>query len=207
MNKSVIKASVLIAGMCVTSVVAAGESAFTGPSVGVKVSSVSNDLDYGGFLEGSSSSATDVSAEVYASYGFGLSEKWVLNVGASYALNDTDFGTENYLDGSSAESVKAELQNHWSVYIEPGYKFTNKWLGYAKLAYHEADGKFRDTLVGNGSSNINGFGYGLGLAYSYSNNIEARVEYQKIDFDRERTGISTGQPDVSEFGVSIGYRF
>jgi len=206
-NKKITKLFGIIFGVLLINTSYAAETNFTGPSIGVKVSAVDNDVDYGGFLDGISSSNNDVDTELYASYGFALSGNWVVNLGATYSLTDTDFDTESYLDGGSTETIDVELEDHWSVYIEPGYKFTDKWLGFAKLAYHDGDANYRDSLAGNGTTSVNGIGYGIGVAYAYSRNIEARLEYQEIDYDRERVNLSTGELDVSEFSVSIGYRF
>lgn len=207
MKKELIVISSVLAFLFTSATCLADGQNFSGPSVGIKLGSSRNDVDYGGFLNGRSSSDNDLSTEIFGSYGFALSGSWVVGIGATYSLSKQDLGTENYLDGSNQESVRAEIDNHWSVYIEPGYKFTDQWLGFVKLSHHEADGDYRDSLLGNGSTNLNGTGYGIGVAYAYSNNIEARLEYQKVDFDRERVNTSTGEPEISEFSVSLGYRF
>jgi len=184
----------------------AADANFTGPTIGARVSYVDNDVDYSGFLAGRSSSDNDTAFDLSAGYGFNLGKDWVLNVGASYTLNDTDFGTVNYVDGGN-QTVTAKLKNHWSLSIEPGYRFAPQWLGFVSLSYHNAEGEYRDSQLGTGTVDTNGFGYGLGLSYAYNRNVEVGVELKQIDFSRETVNLSSGEPEVTQFALRLNYRF
>lgn len=184
----------------------AGEVNFTGPTIGARVSFVDNEVDYGGFLAGRSSSENDAAFDLTLGYGFNLGLDWVLNLSASYTVNDTDFGTVTYQDGGT-QTVTAKLKNHWSVAIEPGYRFAPQWLGFVSLSYHSADGEYRDSQIGTGTVDSTGFGYGLGLSYAYNRNLEVGVEVKQIDFSRETVNISTGEPEVTQAGIRLNYRF
>lgn len=179
---------------------------FVGPTLGLRVSSMHDKTDYSGFLAGQSSSDNDVGFDVTAGYGFNLSKDWVINVGASYAINDAKFGTVNYVDGGN-QTVNAKLKDHWSVFVEPGYRFAPQWLGYASFSYHDAKGEYRDSQLGNGDVGTTGFGYGLGLSYAYTRNIETSVEIRQIDFSRESANLSAGKPQITEVGIRFNYRF
>ena len=184
----------------------AEEANFAGPTVGLRVNAQHDKVDYGGFLAGKSSSDNDVGFDVMAGYGFNLSKEWVINVGASYTVNDTKFGTANYLSNGN-QTVNAKLKNHWSVFVEPGYRIAPQWLAYASFSYHQADGEYNDSLLGRGTVSATGFGYGLGLGYALTHNIEASVEARQIDFSRESVNLSTGKGKITEAGIRLNYRF
>jgi len=186
----------------------AGEANFVGPTIGARLSFVDNEVDYSGFLAGRSSSENDMAFDLTAGYGFNLGKDWVLNVGASYSVNDTDFGTITYVDGGN-QTLSAELKDHWSVSVEPGYRFTPQWLGYVSLSYHSAEGEYRDSQLGSDTVDIDGFGYGLGLSYAVTRNVEVGAELKRIDFSRERVNQTDdgGEPEVTQFGLRLNYRF
>ncbi len=185
----------------------AEQANFVGATLGARVSAQHDKLDYSGFLAGKSSSDNDVGFDIMAGYGFNLSNDWVLNVGASYAVNDTKSGTINYVDSGSNYTVNAKLTSHWSVFVEPGYRIAPQWLAYASFSYHNADAEYRDSQVGNGTVGTNGFGYGFGLGYAISHNIEASIEARQIDFSRETVNLSAGKAKITEAGIRLNYRF
>lgn len=184
----------------------AAEDNFIGPTIGARVSAVNNEVDYQGFLAGRSSSENDTAFDLTLGYGFNLGKDWVLNAGASYALNDTDFGTVNYVDGGN-QTLTAKLKNHWSLSIEPGYRFSPQWLGFISLSYHNAEGEYHDSNLGIGTVDTNGFGYGLGLSYAYNRNIEVGAELKKIGFSRETVTQTSGEAEITQFGLRLNYRF
>ncbi len=171
----------------------AEEANFAGPTVGLCVTAQHDKVDYAGFLAEKFNSGNDAGFDVMAGYGFNLSKDWVINVGASYTVNDTKFGTANYVD-SGNQTVNTKLKSHRSVFVEPGYRITPQWLAYASFSYHEADGEYNDSLLGKGTVSTTGFGYGLGLGYVAMHNIEASVEVRQIDFSREAANLSTNKP-------------
>jgi opacity protein-like surface antigen len=184
----------------------AAETNFIGPAVGVRLAALHNEVDYGGFLAGSSSAKNDTGFDVFAAYGLPLSGDWIANVGVNYTLNKTDFGTVTYIDGG-AQTVSARLKSHWSVFVAPGYRFAPQWQAYAKFSYHNARGEYTDSQLGKNSVTTNGFGYGAGLSYAVTRNIEASFELQQIDFSRETANLSNGEPSVTEAALQFAYRF
>lgn len=185
----------------------AEEISFTGASLALGFGSVRNQVDYGGFLAGQTSKDTDVVGILDASYGFNIAPKWVATLGATYDLNKTDFGSVSYVVLGNTYPVDAQLKNHFSLYVAPGYRLSPNWLAYAKLGWHTAKGEFTDALLGAGETTHNGVGYGVGVSTVISKQIEARVEVQHIDYNRKSANLSDGKPETNQAVVYLGYRF
>lgn len=184
----------------------AEESTFTGSALALGVGVARNQVDYGGFLAGQTSKETDAVGILDASYGFNLAPQWVVALGATYDLNKTDFGTVTYVAGVNT-SVDAELENHFSLYVAPGYRLSPNWLAYGKLGWHHAKSEVKDIQLGTSDSTHNGVGVGLGVSTMLAKKIEARFEVQHIDFNRKSANLSDGKPEINEAVVYLGYRF
>lgn len=206
MNKHTSKLAILLIGALSAGITHAAQSNFTGPAAGVRLTALDNEVDYGGFLAGRSSSKNDTGFDIFAAYGIPLTGNWIANLGVNYTLNKTDFGTVTYSDGG-VQTVSARLKSHWSVYAAPGYRFAPQWQAYAKFSYHNARGEYSDSQFGSGTVNTHGFGYGIGLGYAITRNIEASFEVRKIDFSRETINLSNGEPEVTEAALQLAYRF
>ena len=206
MNLHTSKLAILFIGALSATASHADTNRFTGAAVGVRLAAQDNEVDYGGFLAGRSSSKTDAAYDVFAAYGLPLAGNWVANLGVNYTVNKTDFGTVNYVSGGN-QSVTARLKSHWSVFVAPGYRFAPQWQAYAKFSYHQAKGEYRDSLLGSGTVNTNGFGYGLGVGYAITRNVEASFELQQIDYSRKTVNLSSGKPSTTEAAVQLAYRF
>ena len=179
---------------------------FTGPAIGVSVSAAHNKIKYSGFLAGSESKKSDTVGRLDASYGFGLSPQWVLSVGATYDLDKSDFGRVSYVD-SGTKTVDAKLNNHFAVYVAPGYQVAPNWLVYGKLSLHHAKAEYKDSGAPNGRTTHSGTGLGIGVATAFTKRIEGRFELEQVNYSRELTINSTGKAKTSQATFYIGYRF
>jgi len=205
--RSFVTCSVVTLLLGASATVQAEENSYTGASLALGFGSVRNQVDYGGFLAGQISKDTDVVGILDASYGFNLAPKWVATLGATYDLNKTDFGSISYVVSGNTYSVDTQLKNHFSLYVAPGYRLSPNWLAYAKLGWHHAKGEFADTLLGNGETTHHGVGYGLGVCTVLTKQIEARLEVQHIDYNRQSANLSNGEPETNQAVVYMGYRF
>ncbi|SCK24652.1 outer membrane protein [Vogesella sp. LIG4] len=192
--------------MCCMSAAFAAQGNFTGPSISLGLGSSSNKIKYGGFLDGQSSSKTDVVSDLQFNYGIAAGSNWVIGLGASYDLNDRKFGTVNYIDGGP-QTVDVKLKEHWSLFVTPGYLVQPDLLVYGKLAYHGAKGEYHDTDVGNGTRHHQGIGYGVGVNYALTRAIELGAEVQYVSLSRESANLSNGKPSFTEAMLRVGYRF
>ena len=197
----------VILSLCATPAVAADKAPFTGFALGATAGVSHNSIDYSGYLDGHSSSKNDFAGGLAASYGFALGDKATLSLGATYVLNKTEFGTTTYQEDGDTVRVDGKLKNHWSIFVAPGYRFAPQWLGYAKLAYHQATSDYTDTLMGSGESHHHGVGYGAGLAYAVASNVEISAEVEHVDLNRKYFALSSGEPAITEFKLGVNYRF
>ena len=143
----------------------------------------------------------------------------------SYTISIPDVYT-----GSVSESISSiyKLKNTWGISIEPGYYFSNKFLGFFKLAY--VNSSLHSSLYCNASDqycvnntatskkSIHGFGYGVGGKYAITENIYGAIDLMGVTYGRvsqnynwfpESEFQNTANFKSTQFlgFVSIGYKF
>jgi opacity protein-like surface antigen len=141
-------------------------------------------------------------ASLQAGYGFVLSNSAVLGLGVTYHLGDLKGGS--FSSGGNSFEVKGK--DMYSVYIEPGYAFSNSTLVYAKLAYHG----MKVEVSGNGSSaseDFEGVGYGLGMRAKLDKNLFFQVEFAQTEFKTKSIEGGSFKPYATLGTVGIGYQF
>jgi opacity protein-like surface antigen len=185
----------------------AADNNFTGAAIGANFAYRHDKVEFGGFLNGTSTTHNDVSGQLDLSYGIPVSNAWVTTLGATYDLNNSDFGSLTYDAGSQNSVVNYKLKEHWSIYFAPGYRVAPDWLVYGKVAYHHAKGEYTDSLFGNGNTTHDGFGYGVGVSYAAIRNIQLGFEIQRIDLSSGAGNLSTGKPSMTEAVFKAAYRF
>ena len=189
---------ILIAAAVAASFVApqafAQASGFTGFSAGANVNATTSSAEV---RQGSTSfdmgkSSQDVSLQ--AAYGFALGNNYVLGLGATYSLGDLKYG--------SAGGANLKGKDAYSIYLEPGYAFSNSTLVYAKLAYLGMKGE-----AGNSSRDFDGVGYGVGVRHKLSSNLFLQGEITQSEYNRETVGGIAFEPSGTTGTVGIGYQF
>jgi opacity protein-like surface antigen len=185
----------------------AADTNFAGAAVGANLAYRHDKVEFGGFLNGASTTHNDISGQLDLSYGIPVGDAWVATLGATYDLNNADFGSLTYNAGSQNATVTYKLKEHWSIYFAPGYRVTPDWLVYGKVAYHHAKGEYTDSLFGNGNTTHDGFGYGVGVSYAATRNIQLGLEIQQINLSSGSGNLSTGKPSMTEAVFKAAYRF
>ncbi len=205
---SCIAAACLALELTAGAVAYAEDARFTGPSVAVGLGVSRNQIDWSDTSATSSEKKTTAVGRLDLSYGLGIAPQTVLTLGASYDLNKSDFGDYRYVESGTTYTGQTKMKQHFSLYVAPGYQFSPTWLGYAKLAWHNA--KFEYSEAGeNDQITHNGFGFGLGTSMALTQNIEVRFEVQQVLFRRksEGDGAVSARPKSTEAVVYLGYRF
>lgn len=143
----------------------------------------------------------------------------------SYNVSIPDVYTGNLSENLSSTY---QLKNTWGISLEPGYYFSEKALGYLKLAYvnsslkstlncNASDGYCNNTSA-TSSKNVNGFGYGLGAKYAFTQNVYGAVDLMGITYgsvstsynwfpDGEYQNAASFRPTQFLGFISLGYRF
>jgi hypothetical protein len=147
------------------------------------------------------------SALVDLSYGLEVDKSFILSVGATYDLTDSD------LDDVLIENFKTKLQDHYSLYLQPTFLVNNNTGIFGKLSYNFA--KYTGTVIDDGrsaSNNLEGWGYGIGSKTLLDKNTYLQVEVNYTDYDAIAGTLSSGNtysadPKTIAGTVSIGYKF
>lgn len=179
---------------------------FVGAALGLGASFTDNEVKYGGFLDGKTSSENEVSGKLLASYGLAMGRDWVGTFGVDYTVGKQSYGSTTYVSGGT-QTVKGEMKDVWSLSFAPGYRTSANTLLYGKLAYHAGKGVYTDTLPANGTTHHTGFGYGAGFAMTLCPHLEASIEVEHVDYSREAAVQSTGKPTQNALTLGINYRF
>jgi opacity protein-like surface antigen len=194
MKKLLITAT-LAAAFCANSAFAQSEN-FKGVSIGLGVN-VANTTVEANVKNGisSSGSSNDYNLALQLQYNVALSNTWLLGVGGSVNLGD--------LKAGSLLNKDYKEKNTYSLYVTPGYAFSNTAMGYAKLAVlsSKVDGAF-------GSTNFDsGFGLGFGVQAKLDKNWFGQVEYMSNKYDDKSFGLETDKLKSDVLTFTAGYKF
>ena len=197
---------------------------FAGPSLAVtggKVSSTTK-VNYNDGAGGEAEAhvadigGNDIGFGLDLSYAFAIDNNFLIGLGFTYGLNDTDAGTV-------ASILKFKSEDQRSIYIQPTYAFNNSFAAYGKIGYHEMDGKATLTqnlfinnqsyglAAGSASGEFKGIGYGFGLKGLINQKTYIQAEVQYVDYDSEGGGsannVASFKPETVSGIISIGYKF
>ena len=197
---------------------------FAGPSLAVTGGNVSSTtkINYNDGAGGSAEAhvadigGNDIGFGLDLSYAFAIDNNFLIGLGFTYGLNDTDAGTV-------ASILKFKIEDQRSVYIQPTYAFNNSFAAYGKIGYYEMDGKATLTqnlfinnqnyglAAGSLSAEFKGIGYGFGLKGLINQNTYIQAEVQYVDYDSEGGGsannVASFNPETVSGIISIGYKF
>lgn len=165
----------------------------------------------------------DVIGGLNLNFGFAVSPRVLLQVGATADLGKTDIykATHSLSDASGVTHTSATLKekNHYSIYIAPGYLLTPKTMLYAKLAYHSMKLDWSAVSSGPTGAEVEAFGNsfkGLGLGFGFqamvTDNLYAYAEVQRVQYGRESLSRTATEdfavkPRSNIGALGIGYRF
>lgn len=147
---------------------------------------------------------TTLGAGLQAAYGFPVGKSIILSVGTTYKISDTSSGDFS----NPSDSFRLKIKNSYSVYFEPGYRFGERSLAYAKIGYEGGSMQYesRSNCL---ARNLEGLGYGLGLRVGLVNKIYLQTEIKQVFFHPTtlptRTTVFTTSGTQGQFG--IGYQF
>ena len=145
----------------------------------------------------------------------------MIGVGATYIPVKAEIGVGKSDDSSSGGSYKAELKDHFTVYLQPTFVINKDSAFFAKVNYAQASVKNADTSTAGTKSKITsgdaeGWGFGLGLKTFLTPTTFVQVEANMTDYDQitaTRTGsdgrVTTykGDPLLAQGLISVGMHF
>jgi len=144
------------------------------------------------------------SALVDLSYGLEVDKSFILSVGATYDLTDSDVDIDVI--------IKSKLQDHYSLYLQPTFLVNNNTGIFGKLSYNFA--KYTGFVKADGrsaSNDLEGWGYGIGAKTFLTNSTYIQVEGNYVEYDTYSTIFDgttfSGKPKVLSALISAGYKF
>ena len=178
-----------------------------------------------GVLDGTSSQG-NVNGLVAAGYSRAIGDdSFNLAANLFYVIGNQNAGAPNNTvvgsNGTNSASTRSTFSNSFGIALEPGWYVSEATLGYAKLAWVNANGEFRSsstrttlvpalTVVEDtvANKNMNGFGYGLGLKQSITQDIYLGIDIMGVAYNSSKTSRgATIRPEQFMGFMSLGYRF
>jgi hypothetical protein len=152
------------------------------------------------------------------SYGFEANNNLVVSLGATYDFNDSEATFVSSNDGTNDVSIKGNLKNHYSIYIQPTYLLNNSTGIFAKVSYNYAKNSIKlteDAASISFSENLEGWGYGVGAKTFLNDKLYLQFEGSLVKYDKQSKTIVgdlddytiSSKPEVLSALISIGYKF
>jgi predicted porin len=225
MNK-ILKLSAVALLASSTSLMAQSKS-FEGVSLGLSASVVGAEVSGN---SASSSPGTRTSsgsigkvAEIAAidlSYGYPVSNNFLVAIGASYTPGKAKAGTGTYTgDGTTGDTngkLNLEIKDPYTIYIAPTYAVSKDAALYAKLGYSKADVNVSATdsaSLSKKPDDLEGITYAIGSKILLNNNVYIGVEASLTEYDAISATRTTGSVNVkadatvAQGTITLGYKF
>ncbi len=193
--KKILLAAALVVG-CASAFAQA--TPFTGFNAAIGLSFGNSSAKLDSNLGSTSTGEDSVWGILSGEYGFAVSPKAVIGVGASIDLGDTKYGNQSAL----GTTVSLKAKDKYSVFVAPGYALSNNTLAFVKLGYHHAKGE-----LGAQSESFNGFGIGLGVRTMLDKNMFLQLEATRVDYSRKDVLGGSIKPSSTFGTLSVGYHF
>lgn len=181
----------------------AQSSNFIGPAVGLTVSAQSYKLDRDPAWT-SDMTGNGSGVELVGSWGFDVAPKWVVTVGATMGLKNSEIFSETLSGNTSTATAK----QRYSLYVAPGFRLGTDGLLYGKVGYHSMVVHYASTAGTDIDKTHQGYGLGLGYAHALSKNLELRGEFEAVTYSAENTAATVKiAPKQNSLNLSLLYKF
>lgn len=201
--------------------------------IGIEASSNSldtagkEDVDNNGTIDDTKNVSDDIAiAAIFAEY-TNMGDRFGITVGLNYIPFDADIDkrsiTQSSLKGkddgaaaSGTNSVEGTVENHKTIYIQPGYMIKPNTMLYGTLGYASAtiNGKsvsLTHTDI-NKDEDLEGVKIGIGVKHVYDNGVFVKADYSETEYDTVSFTTSndtraTADLDNSAIALSVGKQF
>jgi len=204
-----------------------------GFSIGVTASS--NSLDTAGKEDVDNNGTTDATKNVTDDFAIGsifaeftnMGEKFGVTLGVDYIPFDADIDKRSIsqsslgalADGaatSGTNSVEGTVEDHYTLYIQPGFMIKPSTMLYGTLGYSSATVNGKSTSLShtniNEDKDLEGTKIGVGIKHVYDSGLfvkadYSQTEYDTISFTTSNNTKATADLDNTAFALSIGKQF
>ena len=179
---------------------------FEGFSAGLDYNTAQSSTTYKsktGFLGGETISGGGAGqfGSLQAQYAIPMSERFVLGIGATVALNSYSLGSL-----FTTLNVDGTQKQQWSIDVTPGFVINDSILAFGRVSYINASA-VAASVSGTTESNITGAGYGVGLKMLASKNIYWHVDYVQNTYANVELSTSVSTLSSNVFSLGVGYKF
>lgn len=149
--------------------------------------------------------------QVDAAYNKAVNDKWLIGIGLTLDLNNTNAGTKSANYGP----VETTMKEHHSIYIQPTYVIDNSSAVFAKVGYHS----IKVDAIGQPGSNwfddkfhTQGIGYAIGYKKIINKAFFAQAEILIVDYKNKSftdgLGYNWNYQQKTTAGIlTAGYKF
>ena len=202
-----------------------------GFAIGVSVSD--NTLDTAGKEDVDNNGTIDATKNVTDDFAVGsifaeftnMGEKFGVTLGLDYIPFDADIDrrsiSQTSMGASAAEtsgtnSVEGSVEDHFTIYIQPGFMIKPNTMLYGTLGYANATVNGKSTSLThtniNKDQDLEGTKIGVGVKHVYDNGIFVKADYAETDYDvisftTSNNTKATADLDNKSYGLSIGKQF
>lgn len=145
-----------------------------------------------------SGTASDNNFSLQLQYSIAVNELVVLGMGGSVNFGDLKAGK------LAAPIDLVTVKSAYSLYLAPGYAFSNTILGYGKFSYLNANAQAAN---GNSTRFDSGLGYGVGLQAMFNKSWFGQAEYMINQYDDKSSSLETDRLKSNVFSLGVGYKF
>ena len=166
------------------------------------------------------SSGGGLSSSVGLGYNFSVAPKWLVGIGADYSFTNVTTSTVGIYNGAdSGSDNNYKVKNRYSIYLTPGYEIDKDKLIYVKGGFSSQSlvwqGQNNAAVLGNRSTNVNGYVAGLGYKQLLDKNLYVFGEGNYYSYSSNTFTANSGDGTVSQkqtpsayqFLVGVGYKF
>ena len=159
-------------------------------------------------------------AAIDLSYGYPVSNNFLVAIGASYTPGKAKAGTGTYTgDGTTGDTngkLNLEISDPYTIYIAPTYAVSKDAALYAKLGYSKADVNVTATdsaSLSRKPGDLEGITYAIGSKILLNNNLYIGVEASLTEYDSISATRTTGSVNVNadatvaQGTITLGYKF
>ena len=200
-------------------------------AIGVSVSD--NTLDTAGKEDVDNNGTIDATKNVTDDFAVGsifaeftnMGEKFGVTLGLDYipfdadidkrSISQTSMTTSNTVT-SGTNSVSGSVEDHFTIYIQPGFMIKPNTMLYGTLGYASATVNGKSTSLThtniNKDQDLEGTKIGVGVKHVYDNGIFVKADYAETDYDvvsftTSNNTKATADLDNKSYGLSIGKQF
>ena len=202
-----------------------------GFSIGVTASSNSldtagkEDTDNNGTIDATKTVTDDfIVGSIFAEF-TNMGDKFGITLGVDYIPFDADIDKRSIsqtslgaagASSSGTNSVEGTVEDHYTVYIQPGFMIKPSTMLYGTLGYSSAtvNGKSASITHTNISQDkgLEGTKIGVGIKHSYESGLFVKADYSQTDYDAVSFTTSnntkaTADLDNTALALSIGKQF